>query len=86
MTKLTRMAALAAAALAAAAPGLALAQTTGTRLPTTTVDTVYVKGAIDDGSQAQRGEEPADAAIAELPAVYEDDAAAQPQPAPARGR
>lgn len=86
MTKLVRMAALAAAAFAAAAPGLALAQTTGTRLPATTVEPLYIQGAIDDGSQAQRGEDPADAAIAELPAVYEDDAAAQPQPAPAKGK
>lgn len=86
MTKLATMAALTAAALAAAAPGLALAQTTGTRLPTTAVDTVYVKGAIDDGAQIQRGEQPADAAIAELPAVYEDEPAAQPQATPAQGR
>lgn len=86
MTKLSNMAALAAAALAAVAPGVALAQTTGSRLPSTTVDPVYVKGAIDDGSQAQRGEEPADAAIAELPAVYEDEPAARPQGVPAQGK
>lgn len=80
MTKLAQRAAqyaaLAALAIAAAAPGLALAQTTGTRLPTTVVDTVYVKGAIADGSQTVRGEEPADATIAELPAVYEEAAPA----------
>jgi hypothetical protein len=61
---------------AVAAAGVAQAQTTGTRLPThvTVVDEVIVVGAIDGGGQTARGEEPADAAIAELPAVYEDAA------------
>lgn len=74
MTKLAKCAALAAAAFAIAAPGFALAQTTGSRLPTTTVEPVVVIGAIDDGSQSARGEEAADTKIAELPAVYEDAA------------
>lgn len=74
MTKLAKYAALAAAAFAVAAPGFALAQTTGSRLPATSVEDIYVVGAIDDGSQTARGEEAADAAIAELPAVYEDAA------------
>ena len=69
---------LAAALLAAfAAPGLASAQTTGTRLPThppaTVVDGITVVGAIDDGSASNGGEEPADAAIAEMPTIYDDE-------------
>lgn len=85
MTKRYKFAALAAAAFAVAAPGFALAQTTGTRLPTTTVEPVVVIGAIDDGSQAVRGEEAADAAMAELPVAYDDAPAASEAPVtPAR--
>ena len=80
--RLAKYAALAAAALAAAAPGLASAQTTGSRLPATNVEGVTVIGAITDGSEV-RGEDPADAAIAELPAVYEDEPAAETAEAPA---
>lgn len=79
---------LAAALLAAvAAPGLASAQTTGTRLPThppaTVVDGITVVGAIDDGSADNGGEEPADAAIAEMPAIYEDEPVVTAPDAPA---
>lgn len=79
---------LAAALLAAvAAPGLASAQTTGTRLPThppaTVVDGITVVGAIDDGSADNGGEEPTDAAIAEMPAIYEDEPVVTAPDAPA---
>ena len=79
---------LAAALLAAiAAPGIASAQTTGTRLPThppaTVVDGITVVGAIDDGSADNGGEEPADAAIAEMPAIYEDEPVVTAPDAPA---
>lgn len=62
-----------AAAIAVAVPGLALAQSTGTRLPSsvTTVDPVVITGAIDDGKQTVRGEDPADAAMSDIPAVYD---------------
>ncbi|MBX7247492.1 MAG: hypothetical protein K1X35_00405 [Caulobacteraceae bacterium] len=84
ISKTIRTAALAAAIVAI--PGLALAQTTGTRLPThpdvTVVDGVTVVGAIDDGKQQARGEDPADLAMADIPVVYDDPAAAdQPQAA-----
>ncbi len=75
----TLSAAVLAAALLAAvtAPGIASAQTTGTRLPThppaTVVDGITVVGAIDDGSASNGGEEPADAAIAEMPTIYDDE-------------
>ena len=75
MTKLSTYAAIAAALMAAAAPGLASAQTTGTRIQPHDMGEVRVIGAITDGTEA-RGEDPADAAIAELPAVYEDAAPA----------
>ena len=75
------------AAAAIAAPGLASAQTTGTRLPThppaTVVDGITVVGAIDDGSADNGGEEPADAAIAEMPAIYDDEPVATAPAAPA---
>jgi len=60
---------------ALAAPGLAAAQTTGTRLPgpATVVDGITVVGAIDDGSQGVRGEDPADATMADAPVIYEDE-------------
>lgn len=71
------IAALLAAAIAV--PGVAAAQTTGTRLPThppaTVVDGIVVVGAIDDGSPDNGGEQAADAAIAEMPAIYEDEPA-----------
>lgn len=66
-----------AAALAAlSVPAVALAQTTGTRLPSnvTVVDDVTVIGAIEDETAPSQGEDPADAATAELPTVYEDAA------------
>ena len=79
---------LAAALLAAfAAPGLASAQTTGTRLPThppaTVVDGITVVGAIDDGSADNGGEQASDAAIADMPTVYEDEPMATAPDAPA---
>lgn len=80
---------IAAALLAAAiaAPGVASAQTTGTRLPThppaTVVDGITVVGAIDDGAANNGGEEPADAAIAEMPTVYDDEPVATAPDAPA---
>ncbi len=85
----TLSAAVLAAALLAAvtAPGVASAQTTGTRLPThppaTVVDGITVVGAIDDGSADNGGEEPADAAIAEMPTVYDDEPVAAEPAAPA---
>jgi hypothetical protein len=74
----------AAALIAAALPGLAHAQVTGTRLPpnVTVVEGLTVNGAINDGSRAEQGEDPADLAMADIPAVYEDDAQAAPAPAP----
>lgn len=79
------LAALLAAAIAA--PSAASAQTTGTRLPThppaTVVDGIVVVGAIDDGSASNGGEEPADAAIAEMPTVYDDEPVATAPDAPA---
>ena len=81
-----------AAALAAAVPGLAFAQdATGTRLPSdvTVVEPAIITGAIADPNAEPQGEDPADAAIPEMPAVYSDDepaaasvevAKADPQP------
>lgn len=82
MTKLAKAAVLAIALGALAAPTLASAQTTGSRLrgPVDVVEEVTIIGAITDGTEAAQGEEAADAALAELPAVYEGDEAA---PAPA---
>ena len=75
-----------AAAIAVAIPGLALAQSTGTRLPSnvTAVDPVVITGAIDDGKQTVRGEDPADAAMSDIPAVYDvaDNAVPADQDAP----
>jgi len=69
----TKLLTAAAALVAVAAPSAALAQVTGTRLPSnvTVVDPLVVQGAIDDGTQTQPGEEARDAGMADLPAVYE---------------
>ena len=68
------------AAAAIAAPGLASAQTTGTRLPThppaTLVDGITVVGANDH-------RDPADAAIADMPAIYDDEPVTTAPAAPA---
>jgi hypothetical protein len=67
---------LAAAAAAMTLP--AAAQVTGTRLPppdVTVMTGITVEGAIDDG-KGERGEDPADLAMADVPVVYEDVAQA----------